>query len=303
MNRMSSLTSWLCCLIAILVVIIANQSPANSATFKDATGVDVEIDNIPRRVICLSPHLSEIVCYLGAKSRLVGRTSFCNNPKELTKLPAIGGFSDFSAEKILRLKPDLVLASRGNPLERIDQLRKLGIKVYACDDENSLVDIYKTMTNLCSILWLPKHSVFKVKELKTQINSISKSNLAGTKCLYVSPESTLWTCNKDTFISEVIERSGMTNVARDLATRWPLINAEQVLIWQPDVLLVPVNGGLAKSKLAKIKQQINDHPILNRTPAAKLGNIIIVDADQIMRPSPGLLSALKSIISQLEALN
>ena len=108
---------------------------------------------------------------------------------------------------------------------------------------------------------------------------------------------------KDTFISEIIERSGMSNVARDLATRWPLINAEQVLIWQPDVLLVPVNGGLAKSKLAKIKQQINDHPILNRTPAAKSGNIIIVDADQIMRPSPGLLSALKSIIIQLEALN
>lgn len=290
--------------ISLLLLFVLFTTPAVAFEYKDATGINVNINKPPRRVICLSPHLTEIVCFLGAKKQLVGRTKFCNQPPEIIKLPAVGGFNDFSAEQILRLKPDLVLASRGNPLERLDQLRKIGLTVYACDDENSLNEIFSTMTNLCSILWLPKHTVFKVKELKVRFNSIKQplSNSSPT-CLYVSPEATLWTCNGQTFISEIINYAGMKNVADNLKNRWPMINAEQVLLWHPDYLLIPVVGGNTKNNHSEMLSKIKRHSILKRTPAAISGKIILVDVDQIMRPSPSLFNALESIIAQAEELN
>jgi iron complex transport system substrate-binding protein len=98
--------------VSLLVLLMGSLAGANPAprTFTDTFGNRVIFSGPVERVVSLAPNVTESVFAMGAGNRLVGVTNYCNYPPEAKALTRVGGIIDFDFEKIVALKPDLVLA-------------------------------------------------------------------------------------------------------------------------------------------------------------------------------------------------
>ncbi len=114
-------------------------------------GREVRVPLAPKRIVSLAPSITEILFGLGLDSEIAGVTDFCDYPKACLTKPKIGGFVNPSLEKIVSLKPDLIIGIRdGNREETIQRLRDLGLSVFRVDP-NGYDGVMKTIRNLGEI--------------------------------------------------------------------------------------------------------------------------------------------------------
>ena len=116
----------------------SKKSPTPTATptpvvMKDARGEEVKVKRPPQRIVSLAPSVTECLFALGAGKWVVGVTKYCSWPEEVSKIPKIGDFSRPSVEKIVSLKPGLVVAAKGNDLKVLARLKSFRIPVFATD--------------------------------------------------------------------------------------------------------------------------------------------------------------------------
>ncbi|MFY0702103.1 MAG: ABC transporter substrate-binding protein, partial [Bermanella sp.] len=107
-----------------------------------------------QRIIALAPHAVELVYMLGAGDRIVGTTEYADYPEAAKNIPRIGGYSGIQIERVLELKPDLIIAWKGgNKDQDIEQMQALGLPVYLSITKK-LDDIPKEMLSLGNKLGL-----------------------------------------------------------------------------------------------------------------------------------------------------
>ena len=109
-------------LLGCLIIINCAEKPADNtsqeSTLIDATGVNFALSEAPSRIISLAPSLTENVYLLGCADKLVGVTTYCEFPAEAKSKEKVGNLLEPNIEKIITLKPDLVLATKeGNKPE------------------------------------------------------------------------------------------------------------------------------------------------------------------------------------------
>ncbi|MBQ1762555.1 MAG: ABC transporter substrate-binding protein, partial [Aquincola sp.] len=103
-------------------------APASAAiTVQDDRDRSLTLAAPPRRIVSLLPSLTETVCALGDCARLVGVDRFSNWPAEVARVPQVGGLEDAQIERIVSLKPDLVLAAASS--RAVERLESLGLSV------------------------------------------------------------------------------------------------------------------------------------------------------------------------------
>jgi iron complex transport system substrate-binding protein len=121
-------------LVAVLAIALLGAPAVGQLALRDDRGVTVQLDRAPRRIVSLLPSLTETVCALGACDRLVGTDRFSNWPDSVASLPKLGGIEDAQIERIVALKPDVVLASTSARVT--DRLESLGLKVLALESRD-----------------------------------------------------------------------------------------------------------------------------------------------------------------------
>src|SRR5512140_3512656 len=127
-------------------------SPAGRPAMVDALGDTLAAGPWPRRIISLSPNLTEILFAVGVDSgRIAGVTRYCDYPPAATRRPRVGGIIDPSLEAIQMINPDLVLAARGNPREVQKQIRALGFPVFAVEDRTGLAGIEQIIRQVVAL--------------------------------------------------------------------------------------------------------------------------------------------------------
>ena len=112
-------------------------------TVIDETGTAVTLSKEPQRFISTAPSNTEILFALGLGEKVVGVTNYCNYPEAAKHVEKIGEISPLNYEKIISLKPDLVLAYGGFQLKDIPRLRELGIIAIVLEPLN-LKDTFKS---------------------------------------------------------------------------------------------------------------------------------------------------------------
>ncbi len=118
----------------------------------DEIGRKVKIPNYPKRIISLAPSITEILFDLGLNEEIAGVTDFCDFPEAVLNKPRIGGFVNPSMEKIVSLKPDLIIATRdGNRWETIHRIEDLGFSVYVINPKG-FDGVMKTIKNIGEVL-------------------------------------------------------------------------------------------------------------------------------------------------------
>ena len=240
------------------------------------------------KIVSLSPNITEIVYFVGAGDRLIGRTSWCNYPPEVAKVESLGDPYALKTERIVELSPDVVLVNRLIPLDVINKIKYSGIRVETFDPQ-TINDVLETIDKVADICGLPTKS----QELGPEINSLHKQTPEGSKKLvyleiWDNPPTTF---GKNSLGADMVRWVGAENAGDRLEGDFPTLSEEAIAGLDPEVIIVPESY---KKTVAEIVKRQG----VARTRAAKNGSIHIMNDDLLMRPSPRVLDALK-IISQI----
>ena len=205
-------------------------------TFRDDGGTEHRLASPPRRLVSLLPSLTETVCALGACGRLVGVDRYSNWPEAVNALPHLGGLEDAQVERIVALKPDVVLAAKSARV--IDRLRGLGLRVVLVESQTH-ADVRRTLALLARMLGTPAAAEATWSGIEADLAAAAArvpARLRGLKVYFeVAPDP--YAAGAASFIGETLARLGMGNaVPRELGP-FPKLNPEYVVRAQPDVVM------------------------------------------------------------------
>ncbi|MBI5556769.1 MAG: cobalamin-binding protein [Deltaproteobacteria bacterium] len=256
----------------------------------DQLGRQVDIPARPQRIVSLMPSITEIVFALGAGSRLKGVTLFSNEPPEAAQLPSVGSYARPDLEKIISLKPDLCLAARdGNPKHIVDKLTALNIPVYTIDPRN-LTEITDSIILLGQVLGEEKKAQEIATGMADKIDSVAHRAGRESKkprVFFQIDASPIISAGANTFIDQLITQAGGINLAASATTTYPRYSWEDILLMQPEVVIIAsMAGGYGEEELKSAWRQ------WPQLPAVQNNRLYVVSADLFDRPTPRLVDGL-----------
>lgn len=278
--------------------------PPRPADEQDALGIPHHPGPPPQRIVSLSPNLTEILFAVGVKrERIVGVTRYCDYPAGVAGIARVGGIVDPSIEAILALRPDLVLATRGNPTAILDRLRAAKVPTYAIESQGGIEEIFQSMRAVVRIV-SPDDTVRAGAALRSFsigldcLRAASAGIAAGDRprVYYHDPASPDWTAGPGTHVNEAIELAGGTNIGGDAPVAWPRLSAEVLLVRSPQVILVASqDGDTGEAARGRTLARLRELPGLRSSPAVREGTICVVPADWLLRPGPRVIEAIRML--------
>ncbi len=283
-------------LLALFVLAaVSCLQPAPPGNIVDGLGRQVTINAIPQRIVSLAPSNTEILFALGLGQKVVGVTDYCDYPDEAKAKPKVGGFSTVDIEKVVSLRPDLVLATQMHAKTTIPALENLGFTVVALNP-GSLNDVLDNIELVGEITGQDREASDLVNRLSSRINEITDKTQKLTtdqkpKVFYVTWHDPLWTAGTGTLANDVIVQAGGQNIASDI-TDDKIIDLETVINRDPEIIIVSVGMGSGQDLPW---QYIKTESRLKDTRALLNGRVYKVDGDLIDRPGPRSVDALEQV--------
>lgn len=220
----------------LLLAGLLNAATAAPIELRDDRDATLSFTAPPQRIVTLLPSLTESVCALGACARLVGVDRYSNWPAEVKALPRLGGLDDAQIERIVALKPDVVLAA---PSTRVTQrLESLGLKVVVLDSKTH-ADVQRTLTLLGRLLAAPEQAerIAATIEQDLQRAALRVPPALRGQRVYFEVASAPYAAGAGSFIGETLTRLGMANAVPAELGPFPKLNPEYVVKAQPDVIM------------------------------------------------------------------
>ncbi|MBX3666137.1 MAG: cobalamin-binding protein [Burkholderiales bacterium] len=261
----------------------------------DDRGIVVRLQQPARRIVTLTPHLTELVFAAGAGSRLAGVARFSNHPPEAKSLPVVSDAMHTDVERLLALKPDLVLAWRsGTPLETVARIERAGLTVFVSDAAR-LEEVGRGIEAIAALAGTPETGASARAALTRGLGELRARRHAGApvRVFYEIWPMPLMTVNGRHVISEIIALCGGVNVFGGLRPLTPEISREALLAARPEVAL---GGSSAETAHAYAARWAALPPPLSALPAYH------VAPDLIQRPTPRLLDGARLVCAHLDAV-
>ncbi len=193
----------------------------------------------PARIVSLAPSLTSAICDLGARESLVGVTSF--RPERAQDIEVIGTLTGLNLEKILSLRPDLVLASTdANRRRDVERLRTLGLRVEvfeACVDFDAICQGFLRLGELLGLEAEAQRIALQCRDEVALIQARTGRNKP-LRIFWQLGTEPLITAGHNTFSAEFIRLAGGINIFAALTARYPRVNREQVLVRNPEVIII-----------------------------------------------------------------
>ena len=221
---------------ALLAALHAPSAASAPTTLRDDRGVLLSLPAPPQRIVSLLPSLTETVCALGGCARLVGTDRFSNWPASVRALPKLGGLDDAQVERIVALKPDLVLIAGST--RALDRLEGLGLRVLALEPKN-LADTQRVIATVAQVLGDAPAGDALWQRIEARMGAAAArvpARLRGQR-VYVEVDSAPYAAGEASFVGETLARLGMGNVVPAALGAFPKLNPEFVVRAQPDVVI------------------------------------------------------------------
>jgi iron complex transport system substrate-binding protein len=224
-----------------LLLSVFLASPALAIDVKDDYGREIVLQAPARRIVSLSPHLTELAYAANAGDRLVGAVDYSDYPEAARKLPRVGSDARIDLEAVLALYPDLVIAWPNAGTRRaVDRLAELGVPTFR-SEPRELEDIPRTIEKLAALAGTSSRAAAEFRDRAAALKA-RYSGKAPVRVFYQVWERPLQTVNGDHVISKVIRLCGGENVFADLAQIAPVINHEALLHARPEVVVTSAPG-------------------------------------------------------------
>jgi len=232
----------------------------------------------PQRVVSLAASLSKSIYYLDAVDLLVGRTSYCNIEGG-DQVEVVASAVSVNIEKLITLRPDLVITTAMTNVETIAMIRRAGIKVEVFQTPRSFDEICTQFADLARLLGREPKANEVIKEVRARVEAISMAQSFERPPVFFFQigANPLFTVLENTFMNDYITFSGGVNIAEGF-TRGT-INREYILVKNPDVIII-VNMGITGDEEKKIWERYRQ---LN---AVKNNRIFFIESDMASTPNP-----------------
>lgn len=259
-------------------------------TIVDNSGASVVIEKEPKKIVSLSPVITEIVAAIGAEDKLVGRTSYCDYPISVEKIEVIGDLITVNLEKIVELSPDIVIGSAFLDQGIRDQLENAGITVVTVYTEDSFEGTYKDIKTIGQIINHLSEADEVVLAMKDKLEDLKKK-VAEAK---TKPKVYLtvgfgsggeFTATGDTFINEMIELAGGENIAKD-GKQWSF-SLEKIVERNPEILIY--SEVLDKNELVNTVGY-------KELDSVKNGKVFPIESNLVERTGPRLVKGLEALV-------
>ncbi len=264
-------------------------------TITDAAQTKVIIEKKPEKIVSLIPSNTEIAFALGLDKEVVGVSDFDNYPEAATKKEKVGG-QEINLEKIISLKPDLVLAhasSAHNSEAGLQQLKDAGIAVLVVNDAQNIDQVYDSIDMIGKATGETAKADEMITGMKAKLAEI-KAKAAGIKekkkvFVEVSPAPEIYTPGKNTFMDQMISIINAENIAND-QEGWIKIDQEAMIKRNPDVI-VTTYGYYVKNPT----EQVLSRKGWETVNAVKNKQVVDVDSDRVTRSGPRIIEGVEDL--------
>ena len=281
-------------LAAAALLLLAGRSAGAPLRLADERGREVVLAAPALRIVSLLPSLTETVCALDACERLVGTDRYSNWPASVRALPKLGGLEDTQIERVVALRPDLVLAARS--ARALDRLDALGVATLALEPQN-LAQTRQAIATVARALGRAdagRRLIERLDERLTAAVARVPAALRG-KSVYLEVASTPHAAGQASYAGELLARLGLVNIVPAALGPFPQLNPEFVLHAQPDIVMAT----------AAVIAQMPRRPGWAALAALRTRQLCGFDAeawDTLVRPGPRLADAAEAIVDCLDAI-
>lgn len=262
------------------------QSVAAGITLPQANGENLVLPAPAKRIITLAPNLAELVFAAGAGSRLVAVGEYSDFPAAASKIPSIGNAFRIDLERVIELRPDLVIGwESGNPQTALQKLEQLGLAVWHIEITRP-EEIAGVVENIARAADTLSQGRKTADQLRSRLKQLQQQNSGKTPVSYFYQITShpLYTINGRHIISHGLEICGGHNIFATLPTLAPQVSREAVILANPQAMIAPLIPG--DPPALQLWQEWPQLQAVNNTA------LLYLPADEISRAAPRLLDAI-----------
>jgi iron complex transport system substrate-binding protein len=278
----------------LLLAALAASLPASAAiSVTDGDGNTVTLQKPAQRVISLAPHITELLFAAGGASHVVGVVEYSDFPEAAKKIAQVGSSRELDLERIMALKPDLIVVWRHGESERqIEMVRKLGIPMFHSEPQK-LDDIPDDVARLGQLMGTEAAAGRTADQLRGQLADLRKryASRPVVRSFYQVWDQPLYTLNGRHIITDALHLCGGENIFAKLPVTAPVVSVEAVLQENPEAIFATAEknyGGVSMWKA---------YPTL---AAVRNGNLFTIDGNLLNRAGPRMIAGAAQLCEKLE---
>lgn len=277
-------------LLCIFLAIYSSFIYAETSVIDDISH-KITLKTPAKRIISLSPGLTELIFSAGGGEYIKGVVSYSNFPAAAKNIPQIGSYNSIDIEKIVALNPDLIVAWKsGNPPLQISKLKKLGLNVYTSETRN-FNDIPSTILRLGVLMNTDSTAKRSATDFNERLNELTKRypKTNNKKRVFIQIwNQPIMSINGKHLISKIVEHCNGENIFQNSEQFTLSLDPETIIQKNPDIIFVTREGKLGNSWLSRWKRW-------KFMTAVKQNQLYTVNPDYVVRHTPRILDGIEQI--------
>jgi len=272
------------------------QPQFQPGTFTDDLGREVRINEVPQRIVSLAPSHTEILFAIGLGDRIVGVTRYCNYPEEAKEKEKIGGFATPDLEKIIALKPDLILAFGSLQKSMVSKLEERGQTVFwlyphtVKDILESFERIGEITGKVAAAKQLKKRIEERIRVVQENVKDIpEREKVTVFRVMGLDP---LGTIGGDAFQTDVYRLAGGRNIFGNTKKDYFELDLQTLVTLEPDIIVI------CGEDEEEAKRRVKDQKGWEGLTAVKTDRIVVISCDLICRPSPRIAQTIEQLAKE-----
>ncbi len=216
----------------ILLILFALQASRRAPSSQSVPQEDV-------RIVSLAPNLTEILFELGVGEQVVGVTKYFSDSSQGQQKEEIGDFFNPNLEKIVSLKPTLVIAEHWPSSRTVPRLKEFGLPVLETISPTSLEEIYQIIREVGKVVDRSQPAETLIQSMKKRLRVVKERavQLSDRPSVYIEVDLPTWTIGKRSFITEAFHLCGARNLFDDVEKRALQASKETIIARNPDIIL------------------------------------------------------------------
>lgn len=280
---------------SIVTIFVIIAIALNNCNTRQSSSV---ITAAPQRIISLAPSITETLFAFGLGSKVVGVTTYCKYPDSALAIEKIGGYADANLEKIVSLKPDLVIGTTEHVVQK-EYLQRVGIKVLTVN-YSSLDSTLESFLRIGKACGVDSCAISLVAEFKESINQFNAVEIASRPSVMLCVGRTnpgegvirsIYLAGKSTIYNEIIEAAGGKNAFNDSLPQYPKLSPEGIMYLDPDII-IDVASAMSNYNCTDL---IRDWQGMKNVKAVEQKNVFCIDKGYATVPGPRILLLIEDL--------
>lgn len=249
-----------------------------------------------KRIVSLAPHITELLYAVGANQQIVATVEYSDYPEAANKLPRVGDVFQLDWERLLILRPDLVIGWQGGtPQHVLDRIQSLGLQLVTVK-VGKLDSVATQLRQLGALTGREDQAEAAAKDYLRRLSMLEHtySGRKKVRVFYEIDHHPLYTINSQQIISDAIRLCGGVNIFNELAVLAPQVSVESVLQRAPEVLVYAGSEADAENVFADWKYWL-------QLPAVQNGHLNRIDPDLMNRSTPRMLQGIRQLCEAVDA--